>query len=96
MLWKYLKVLIAPTEPTATPLVSCDPILLEAIETDKHLKDLDRRSMHGKKYVSGNKANPGKDTTHTWENDEKDCTNFTRRLGDWPQLPKRKFQLSGR
>jgi len=58
---------------------------LEVIETDEHLKDLETSNMHGKKYVSGNKANLGKDTTHTWETDEKYCTNFTGRVGDWLQ-----------
>jgi len=68
--------------PTTTLSVSCDPILLEAIETNEHLKYLETSSMHGKKYVIENKENLGKVTRHTWGTDEKDCTNFTRKLRD--------------
>jgi len=62
--------------------MSSNPFLLEVIETDEHLTDMETSSMHGKKYVSENKANPWKDTTHTRGTDEQDCINFTRRLSD--------------
>lgn len=45
--------------------MSWDPILLQSIETDEDMKYLETSSMHGKKYVNENKANLGKDTTHT-------------------------------
>lgn len=53
-----------------TPLVSCDPVLLESIETDEHLEDLETSNMHGKRYVSENNENIGDDTTHAQETDE--------------------------
>jgi len=63
---------------------------LEAIEINEHLKYLETSNMHGKEYVSENKANWGKVTTHTWGTDEQDCEKFTGRLSDWlPELRKR-------
>jgi len=81
--------------PATIPLVSYDLVLLEVIEIDEHLKDIETGSMHGKKYVSANKGNPGKDTTHTWETDEQYRANFIGRMGDWLlEMCKRKFGFS--
>jgi len=76
--------------PAATPSVSSDPVLLEDIEIDEHLKDRETSSMQGKKYVNEKKENLGKDITHTKGTDEQYCANFTGRLSAWlPELRKR-------
>lgn len=69
--------------PATTPLVSWNLVLMETIETDEHLKYLETRSMHVKKYFNEKKANRGKDTAHSEGADEQDFTNFIGRLSDW-------------